>query len=90
MTIAEAFSAHETIHKARILKSMFGHLAPEPRKVYTGHIIFSFGCFGDHHIVDTQFDGVCSSPWFFEDVKNFVDEFIQKRGMQGRIYHTRL
>jgi len=49
-----------------------GHLYPEERKYHKGWAVFIIGAYGDISIVDLNFENVEDSPWFFEDVKNYM------------------
>jgi len=86
MTLADAFAKSEAVYRAQIEAHTFGHLAPEPRRVYHGHMLFAFGCFGDHQIIETDFDDLPSSPWFFDDINDFVSRFIEKKAERGTLY----
>jgi hypothetical protein len=58
------------------MKGTWGHVYPAPKTKHTGFIVFSFGCYGDYSIVESSFDGLCSSPMRYhleQDVFNMFD-----------------
>lgn len=87
MSLADAFAEPEARYRAQVEADTFGHLAPKPRRAYNGFILFAFGCFGDHQIIEAEFDDLDSSPWFFDDINDFVDRYITKQGKRGTIYN---
>lgn len=72
MSLADAFAGHDAKHKAAVIANAWGHLAPAPRKVYSGSIVFATGCFGDDTIINYEFGGLSDSPWLYDDLWEFV------------------
>lgn len=76
---AEAFAEHEARYKAAVMNSTWGHLAPKPRRVYRGEILFAHGEYRDLVVLRSNFKGLPDSPWFYEDLHNFVADKASKR-----------
>jgi len=76
--IADAFAPAQAKYKAQIMSQTWGHLAPKKNKTYKGRIVFAVGCFGDDPLNPTalfcEFDGLDSSPWFFDALADFIAE----------------
>lgn len=75
--LGTVFEQAEAVYRARVEVETFGHLAPEARKPYHGHMLFAFGCFGDHQVIDYDFEELPSSPWLCRDIYDFIDKLIQ-------------
>jgi hypothetical protein len=56
-----------------VMLDTWGHLAPEPGKRYTGTMLYAVSAFGGDGscLVDAEFDGLNSSPWFYDDMHAF-------------------
>lgn len=67
-----------------VTQETFGHLAPQKGKTYKGHIIFAVGCFGSDDInptpLECEFEGLDSSPWFFEAMNDFLRDLKTEAG----------
>lgn len=72
--MADAFAPAEARYKMVVQQCTWGHLAPKPRKKYVGHILFAFGEYGDCVPIRSQFVGLRDSPWFFDDLMEFIGE----------------
>jgi hypothetical protein len=58
--------------KEAVMNDTWGHLTPKPRQKYTGHILFTTGCYGDVVIIQDNFKNLPSSPWYYDHVTDFV------------------
>lgn len=84
--LADAFADSEAAYRAQVEAQTFGHLAPKPRLPYHGHMLFAFGCFGDHQIIDYDFQNLPDSPWLCNDMNDFVSRFIESKAKNGCLY----
>lgn len=86
-TIREAYAPIEAEYHAQIQRETFGHLAPKKNKTYSGVLIFAVGCFGNDHLnptaLECEFEGLSSSPWFFDSVDDFMRNH---KGEVGCVY----
>ncbi|RWH52266.1 MAG: hypothetical protein E5V72_01460 [Mesorhizobium sp.] len=85
MSLADAFAPVIAAQRAQVLAETWGHLAPKVREIYSGYILFTLGCHGDITLIDWEFkqpDGteLNSSPWFYEDINDFIGREIEKKG----------
>lgn len=69
-----------TRKKQEVMEDTWGHLRPKPKKVYRGTILFAHGEYGDIVPLRCHFKGLPSSPWFFEDMMEFISENLGERG----------
>jgi hypothetical protein len=58
-----------------VLQETWGHLAPKPKTTYKGFIIFCLGAWGDIVPIESQFEDLDSSPWFYDDLKKFIRDY---------------
>jgi hypothetical protein len=68
-----------------VWQDTWGHLAPKAQEPYRGFILFTFGVHGDLTVIDWDFklvngEGLPGSPWFHEDLHDFVGRQIEKKG----------
>jgi hypothetical protein len=77
-TLKEAHWPMEAKYHAEIQAMTWGHLAPKRNRIYEGRIVFAIGCFGNDPLNPTalfcEFAGLDSSPWFFDEMVNFLSE----------------
>ncbi|MGX9983918.1 hypothetical protein [Methylobacterium fujisawaense] len=59
-----------------VLQDTWGHLAPVPRRPYPGFVLFGFSAFGQHLILDYDFEGLPENPWTHDEVAAFVDQHL--------------
>lgn len=82
--IADAFAPVEADYKAKVQAATWGHLAPVKGKTYEGRIVYAIGCFGDDPLnpiaLVCDFDGLDSSPWFFDAMAEFIGSGKNKVG----------
>lgn len=57
--------------RIEVMRETWGHLAPVPRRVYAGFVIFSVSPNGDHNLLDFDFGGLDGNPWTFEHVSDW-------------------
>ncbi|MDE4297168.1 hypothetical protein PXK56_18445 [Phaeobacter gallaeciensis] len=87
MSMADAFAPADAAYRAEVLANTWGHLAPQVGRVYSGWVVFTVGCFGDITIIDYELEDLPSSPWFFQDINNFVGEQIEKKKIdRGQVW----
>lgn len=71
MSLADAFAPVEAGYRNQVMTETFGHLAPHPRQKYSGEILFTHGEYGDIIVIRNEIE-IEDSPWFFEDIQEFV------------------
>lgn len=68
-----AFAPVEAINREIVKANTWGHLAPEPRRSYSGVILFATSEYGgDRMVIRTDFPGMNDNPWFFEDLHEWM------------------
>lgn len=72
MSLEDAFAPVEAYNRAVMQLRTWGHLAPEPSRKYQGCIIVAQGCYGDLIVVRDNFDGLPNSPWYYDDLSDFL------------------
>ena len=72
MSLADAFASAEAEYRNRVMHSTWGHLAPVPRKPYTGGILFTHTEYGDLVPIRSSFPELPDSPWFYRHLHDFV------------------
>lgn len=80
--MAPIFAEHEARYAAAVQGATWGHLAPEPRRYYTGHLIFADTCFDGVTAISYDFKGLDDSPWLYED----LHEFMRNREDAGKLH----
>lgn len=85
--IADAFAPVEAAYRSKVLEATWGHLALKRNTTYKGRIVYGVGCFGSDHLNPTalfcEFEGVDSSPWFFDALQEFIQE---QKTEEGCVY----
>jgi len=71
----EVFAPIEAVYKANVMAQTFGHLAPKPKNIYSGWALFTLTAFGDTCIIDFEFNNLDASPWFNEDILDYIGAF---------------
>ncbi|MFT4064379.1 hypothetical protein [Paraburkholderia sp.] len=79
MSMADVFAPVEARNRAIVMHNTWGHLAPEPRRIYRGEILFAHGEFGDLVVLRSKFRGLPDSPWFYEHLTDFASDKAFKR-----------
>jgi hypothetical protein len=74
MSLEEAFAPIEQVNRAIVINNTWGHLAPIPQQKYNGSILFCYGEYGDVTPIKTDFKNLPNSPWFFEDMNEFISD----------------
>jgi hypothetical protein len=73
----------EQDYREKAVESIFGHLAPEEHKTYQGFILFCKTDWGRVVPIQSEFDGLGDSPWFYD----VLMEYIEKNAKEcGKIY----
>lgn len=70
--MARAFAPAIAIYTEQVHRATWGHLAPEPARVYVGEILFAHGEYGDIVPLRVNFKDLPDSPWFFEGMNEFI------------------
>jgi hypothetical protein len=65
MSILDVYQGRK---QERVMRETWGHLAPVPRQVYRGFVLFSVSPNGDNNLLDFNFVGLDGNPWTFEHV----------------------
>lgn len=73
--------AFAPVKRRACMREAWGHLAPEPQRVYSGYIIFTLTDWGDYTPIESEFVGLDDSPWFFEDMMEFIVRKAKKQGV---------
>lgn len=60
------------MQRAAVEAATFGHLAPKPQQTYDCRIVFAQGEYGDTIPVSVRSPGLPDSPWFFEDMMDYL------------------
>lgn len=71
------------INKNLIMEETWGHLAPKPNTIYPGTLVFAQGDYGNLVPLKTEFKNLPGSPWFFNDMQDFINK---KAKTAGHIY----
>jgi hypothetical protein len=71
--------------KHNAMGDTWGHVYPAPKTKHTGFIVFSYGCYGDRTILESSFDGLCSSPMRFHLEQDVFDMFEVETGGVYRV-----
>ncbi len=83
MSLADAFAKTDAIYAAQVRYQAFGHLAPVRGVRYPGTMIFCQSEYGDIVCIRADFGDLPDSPWFYEDMQ----EYIGKKALEaGAIY----
>lgn len=87
MSFASACIEWQAAQHSQALIETWGHLAPKRNRTYKGHIVFALGCFGNDGLnptaLECEFDGLDSSPWFYEAMCDFLHS---TKGEEGNVY----
>jgi hypothetical protein len=76
MSLASAFAEVEAYNRALVEHQTWGHLAPKPKVIYPGYVVFTHGCFGDITVIESEFGELPDSPWFYRALHEYVGDFI--------------
>lgn len=72
MGLQEAFAPIEADNKARVEAQTWGHLAPAAGRLYPGTILFAESEYGDVVTLRVDFKDLPDSPWFYDDMYDFI------------------
>lgn len=56
------------------LNDTWGHLKPAKGQAYSGYILYTVGCYGDIVCIESRFEELNDSPWFYEDLHDFMGD----------------
>ncbi len=79
--IADAFAPAEAAYREKVMQHTWGHLAPERAKSYPGKMVFALGEYGDYVPIHVNFEGLDDSPWFFQDMMDFIVSHTETPGI---------
>lgn len=69
----KAFEPANALYRARVAADTWGHLAPQPRRAYHGTMVLAASEYGgDRIIIRTDFADLPDSPWFFDDLHEWL------------------
>lgn len=85
MPWTDAFAPAEAIYRHTVIRATFGHLAPKPEHTYEGYILFTLGAYGDITVIRDDFGDLPSSPWYFDDLNDFVGRKIEGKA-EGTVW----
>jgi len=71
----EAFAPIEQHNKAVVMINTWGHLAPKRQKKHKGFVLFTCTAYGQTYNIDNEFETVEDSPFFFEDMENYIHNY---------------
>jgi hypothetical protein len=90
MNLQEAFEPIEEMNRAVVMADTWGHLAPKPNTKYPGFIVFCHSEYGDITPIRVDFPNLPDSPWFFDDLIDFISNRVCSRGTvhlpEGEVY----
>src|SRR5271170_7763857 len=66
MSMESIFAEADAIHRARVIEATFGHLNPKCGVRTKGFIIFARSCYRGSVVVQSEFEGVQSSPVMYD------------------------
>ena len=55
-----------------VLSQTWGHLYPKDQQPHDGFIVFAHSAYGDISSIDSDFKDIDDSPWFFQDMMNYI------------------
>lgn len=84
MSIESAFAPAEVEYTNKVNCETWGHLFPE-NGYYEGTIRIAVGIYGDCIILDEAID-IEGSPWWKQEIMDFVHSFLQDKGDEGHVY----
>lgn len=88
MTTPSIYQQIENDNYNAVMRNTWGHLAPEHRKVYHGEILFAFGEYGDIIPIRCNFKDLPDSPWFYDQMNDFIAEKSKDKGAIYRFEGT--
>lgn len=65
---------------AEVMDDTWGHLKPKTATTYEGWILYCVGGYGDVVSIASDFAGLASSPWLYEDLHDFLGDNGEERG----------
>ena len=64
--------AYAVRKEAEVRNDTWGHLRPKADRTYNGFILYVQGMYGDIVCIASDFNGLTSSPWLYEDIHEFI------------------
>lgn len=87
-TFLEAIAEAEAHEANKVRQETFGHLAPEANREYHGYTVFTWGEYGQYTIIKSHFADLPDSPWFYQDLMDFVEQTAIEQGVVYRFDGT--
>ncbi|MDD4971942.1 MAG: hypothetical protein PHT07_21150 [Paludibacter sp.] len=57
----------------------WGHLAPKPKKAYSGWFLFTEAAYGGAiEIIESEFKDLPDSPWLYDDMADYAVKFVEQ------------
>jgi hypothetical protein len=75
--VRDAYAARKA---AEAMDNTWGHLKPGKDRTYEGWILYTVGEYGDIVSIGSHFIGLTSSPWYYEDLHDFLGDNGEARG----------
>jgi len=72
--MAEIVDAYAARKAADVRQDTWGHLKPKDHTSYEGFILYTLGEYGDLVVIQSDFGGLDSSPWLYEDIHDFIGD----------------
>ena len=69
--------------RVEVLEETWGHLAPECGRAYSGFVVYALTAWSDLVLIEAEFTGLDSSPWFFDDLNQFVADSLSATDAVG-------
>lgn len=85
MTLVNAYGAR---WEADVMQDTWGHLAPEPGRVYAGTFVVAHGCYDDLAVISAEFADLPDSPWFHEHLHDWISDQATEPGKVYRFTGT--
>lgn len=79
MSLADAFIPAEEEHRHRVMVSTWGHLIPKRGTPHKGFILFTIGEYGQITPIQSRFENVADSPWFWDHQQDYIYKEGKKR-----------
>lgn len=78
--MGEIHDAYAARKAADVMNETWGHLKPKNGVSYPGYILYTIGECGDITCIQSNFEGLPSSPWFHDDLCEFMGDNGEERG----------
>ncbi|MCY1197876.1 hypothetical protein D9M72_92440 [compost metagenome] len=86
MSLADAFIPVVRAQRELVMHQTWGHLKVDRRKRHPGYILFTAGEFRDVVVINSEFDDVPDSPWFYTHIHDFIMKKAGRREQCGKVF----